>query len=1175
MLTPSQLRALDTSSHRSVTANAGSGKTLVLVERCIDILVSGKAGVKEVVAITFTDKAASELKRKVSEGIARRLAEASDPALRGKLEDIREQLSAAVVDTIHSFCSRILREYPVEAGVDAAFTVLEPVDQQMMLEAAIRSTFESILQEEGGGQRERLFALLRALGKFNVLTIVNTLALKREQVERWILPGGIYTRSDDETLRAWRSHLSAFVTEEFADPRVMSDMRELVQAAKPNETMRLRQLLHALERAETLDDRLHRFEALLNDMLTQKGEPRKKMFGENARIAAPASRLKGKLKNLAPLLPVVTTDDDGLHVTLLKHSRMLLELYQHAIERYEQAKEERSYLDFEDLQLRTKHLLRNEKVRRKLAQRFKFIMVDEYQDTNKLQYEILLPLVDHLAGRNLFIVGDPKQSIYGFRNADVAVFTETKEHIAAHAGPDSAVVLAESFRLLRDIVAFVNCVFSTLMDPEKGRHEIPYDRLVRGRQNAAPGRVELILRDEPEPGRQGISEGELIARRILKLRDERHEVFDKNEQARNFRFSDCAILIRSRTGLAGLEEALVHHRIPYLVSSGVGYFQTQGIYDFYNYFRFMLNTEDDVALAGILRSPFFNVSDAELFEVSLDRKARSFWNHLAGKRAKNAVVPSLLRAVDILRGHIALASRLPVPDLVNRITDDTSYAGFVAGTPRAEQTFANLEKLKRFARSYERLGFTTLYDFTARLKRLIEQEEREGQAAVDILADAVKVMTIHAAKGLEFPVVFVPGLERTFRPDNEPYLDDALGMAFSIEDDGEETIPITEFLRRQSRARMIAEEKRIFYVACTRARDMLVLSGTRPGKRSTENCLNWLLDALQAGEGGDPDAFTQQTVTEYLRVQGDRYEVAKEKHPLRVHVLTVKNLAPQSQLQASFASPVEEPALMLDPIASQPHGEIFSASKIRTYMTCPAKYYLRYVAGLPAESVRLFSDRPDEEADVEIPADLRGRTFHYIMQHIDGIGADRGNILAGMKRFIHRDSYSIVAEPSVQLEELATSVVRLLESEFWRETATASDARTEFPIMAAFGNDYLTGTLDRMFRDRQGTWHILDYKTDAVDEKTLAEKVRQYEPQIQFYALLVKGYLRVERIRAHLFFSSLCKEVSFAYGADELHKYETELASVITKIHARDFKREGRACDFCPFFPRGCAAVIS
>jgi ATP-dependent helicase/nuclease subunit A len=1183
MLTPSQQKALDTSRHLSVTANAGSGKTMVLVERYINILTSGKAYVSEVVALTYTDKAASELKRKISDAVSKKIAEATDSQSKNKLEEIREQLSAAIIGTIHSFCAKVLREYPVEAGVDAAFIVLEGVDQQVMLEAAMKETFDSILKEEEGKEkREQLFDVLRALGKYKVLDIVEELALKREQVERWILPGGLYSQSDDEILSHWRKHLSGLAKSELNDSFLLKDAQEIIAAANGKKQPSVDEQFKRFRRAKELGEQVRIFSELMEMMLTQKGMLRKDFFGKEGeeRYVLQAERLNAKRDALAPLVAFVQDEkNDHVHRTLLTQTRVLLELSQNVVERYEEKKVEGAYLDFEDLQIRTKNLFRNERIRRKLAQRFKYIMVDEYQDTNKLQYEILLPLVGNLSHGNLFIVGDPKQSIYGFRNADVTVFNKTKTDIEKKSGEESTVVLNDSFRLLRDLVAFVNLIFAPLMKAENGEHEVAYEPLVRGRQNNANGRVELIVRDAPAGEEETpLSEGELIARRILRLYIEKYQVFGNGEQPQDVKFRDFAILLRSRNGLPGLEEAFIRHNIPYLVSGGVGYFQTQGIYDFYNYFRFLLNTDDDVAFVGILRSPFFNVSDAELFEISLERRATSLWKQLESKKGNVKRFPSLLRAVETLKEDLVVASRLPVPELVNRIIDETSYAGFVAGNARAGQIFANLEKLKRLARSYEERGFTNLFDFVGRLKRLIEEEEQEGQAAVDVLADAVKIMTIHGAKGLEFRVVIVPSLERTFRSDNEPFLDDELGIGFTAlaAQEEEVSVPITEFLKKKSRSKTIAEEKRIFYVACTRARDMLILSGLPKDNRSSNSYMNWLLDCLDVEDNVASSELTFDVTTACLSAEKEQFRTSKLKHRLDVHVVTEKDLNAVGSIQLPSPAHIEKSHLLIEPIEAKTRGEIFSASKIRTYIECPSKYYLRYVAGLPVTTIRLFNDPIDDEQDVQIPADLRGRAFHYVMQHIDTIGDDVNRIRSELKKFIARDSYSILSEPSIELEELAQCIVDVLNSVFWNEVKKGSDARTEFTIMTTLGDDFLTGTLDRVYRDANGVWNVLDYKTDAVTEQTLQQKVEHYEPQLKFYALLVRKFFSAEQVQTNLLFTSFVeKPIQFKYTLNDLLKFEKELSSTISRLHSGKFLRDGKPCEGCPFLPQGCSALLN
>ncbi len=1182
MLTSSQQLALNTSHHLSVTANAGSGKTRVLVERYIEILTSGKAFVSEVVALTFTDKAASELRKRISEGVARKIAEETDQGKRDRLETIREQLAGAMIGTIHWFCKKILQEYPVEANVDASFTVVEGVDRKMLIEQSIKETFRSILNDEPyTAKREELFRVLRALGKPAVLRIVEQLVEHRELVQRWIGVDGLYSQPDDVVLARWRTHLSETVNNEVNDPQLLKDLRDLVDAASGRDALTVSVTYKAFIKTTEVNKRLLLLNELLAKLLTE-GKLRKKLFGNKAvsLLAAQAERLKKADDVLSSLLTFVAQGNDDEHRLLLSQTRLLLELYQNVTERYAEKKFESAQLDFDDLQFHASELLRNDRVRKRLSQRFKYIMVDEYQDTNRLQYEILLPLVDNLARGNLFIVGDPKQSIYGFRNADVAVFERTKHDISGIAGTTSSVVLNDSFRLLRDIVAFVNLVFTPLMTAKASEYDVAYEPLVRGRQNNASGSVELLLRDRVSNGDKGeddgtnpVSEGECIARRILQLHAERHEIFDKNEISHPIQFRDIAILIRSRNGLGDIEEALIRHNIPYIVSSGVGYFQTQGIYDFYNYFCFLLNPDNDVALAGVLRSPFFNVSDAELFEAGFGRRVVSLWDEIRSQRVAQKRLASLTNAIELLNVDLEIAARLPIAELVERIIAQTGYAGFVASTNRATQIMANIEKLKRLARRYEEQGFKTLYDFVGRLRRLIDEEEQEGQATIDVLADAVKIMTIHAAKGLEFPVVILPGLDRRVRDDSQPFLDEELGVAFSAGES--ERNPLAEFLKRRSYQKTVAEEKRILYVACTRARDMLILSGELPKNRSTKNHLNWLLDGLGLDDEIPDQTLRFQVSTSYLEVAGDSYVRKASDHLLHIKSIRPNDLTGSERVDTPIPHIEQSKRLLLDPLSFAPRGEMFSASKIRTYVECPAEYYLRYVAGLPTSNRRQVYRAVDDEQDVTIPAELRGRAFHHLMQHIDELTIQPAALREELSSYLAQDSLSIISEPSIELDAIVNLVMNVTQSKFWNEVKRGTETHTEFTVMSRLGDNFLTGTMDRIYRDEKGVWNIVDYKTDAVVSSELKKKAQTYEAQLQFYALLIQKYFAADQVRAVLLFTALCDSpVWFSYSGSDMRDFEVELASTITRIHAREFQPGSGVCISCPFSPTGCSNLL-
>ncbi|MEN3039626.1 MAG: UvrD-helicase domain-containing protein, partial [Candidatus Kryptonium sp.] len=266
-------------------------------------------------------------------------------------------------------------------------------------------------------------------------------------------------------------------------------------------------------------------------------------------------------------------------------------------------------------------------VRKKLANQFRYIMIDEYQDTNHLQYEIVKKLINEFSGNTkLFVVGDDEQSIYGFRGSDVEVFSVTKNEIIERNGEE--VPLSESFRLLKGIAAFVNAVFEKIMGEKISIYEVEHKPIVVGRDIDDDGIVELLVvkKDSTEKEEDDESvEANFVAQRILGLLEDEKAYVYKDGLKKKVEAGDIAVLIRNRNVLKPLESAFVKLGIPYIVSGGIGFYQTQEIYDFLNYLKFLVNTNDDVALVGILRSPFFAVSDREIFNISVYGEGSTFW----------------------------------------------------------------------------------------------------------------------------------------------------------------------------------------------------------------------------------------------------------------------------------------------------------------------------------------------------------------------------------------------------------------------------------------------------------------------------------------------------------------------------------------------------------------------
>ena len=1172
MQTPRQQRALDTSRHLCVTANAGSGKTRVLVERYVSLLLSGQASPGDLVALTYTDKAASELKRKIAERITEAIAHERDPAVKVHLEEVREGLASASIGTIHAFCSRLLREHPVEAGIDAAFSVIEGLDQQTMLQEAVKESFQASLR--GDRTRARSAALADAvakLGKQRVLACITTMVEKRETVRRLTGAGGLYSRPDEEILSVWQEELDARLQSELSDPAFLLDLERVVGVAMGKTAEDVRKEFIRFAHEPALRPRMETLAHLTELMFTKELDLRKSFSGgkevetefgdETARIAA-------RWVALAPLVRVsLDRSAEHRHRSMLATTRLLLEVFRDVLARYGRMKAEVGRLDYEDLLVLTRDLLGNPEVSTRLARRFKFIMVDEYQDTNRLQYELLLPLVNGLRSGNLFIVGDPKQSIYGFRNADVAVFEQTRADVQRVGGPPSEITLEESFRPLRDLAAFVNLVFSRIMTAGRNfAYEVAYDPLVQARQNRDPGRVELLLSGNAEE--PAVTEVDMIARRILGLIAARLTVCMEDEGPREIRFSDIAVLLRSRAMLPSLEEALVRHRVPYVVSAGVGYFQSQDILDFYNYLQFLLNPGNDVALAGILRSPFFGISDAELFQISRSGTGGSLWERV---RSNRPPLPPVARATAMLEDDLLAGRRLTLPDLINRISGRTLFPGKIAGTARGEQAAANFEKLIAMARSYDAQGFTTLAEFVSRLKQLVDEEKKEGQGIIEHADDTVQVMTIHSAKGLEFPVVILPFLDRPFGQDDEPFLDDSYGIAFGPGGEGEGDPPLLDLLRNTNARKTIAEEKRIFYVACTRARDMLILSGDPAvGKRSV-SCMGWLLDALGEEHPRAPGTLNFTMRTDCLNLESGQFVPVTVEHVLSVHLVSPSDLPGVDRARKETAGKRILPELMIAPLRTRQRGEIYSASKIRTYLECPAKYYHQYALGLPSGGGPFAWGDDEDLKDRESPAELRGRIFHSMMAAADALTENPSRLLEEARRAFALEAPFGFRTPDQVINDAARLVQAVISSAAWGSIARGTESRTEYTISTSFGDDFLTGTMDRVYRDTDGIWTVLDYKTDSVDRGLIAQRGMLYWPQLEFYGYLVHRYHGADRVRLLLLFTTtpdnvLHKELSSA----ELEQFGQSLGEVISRIRRSDFASKSPHCRDCPFQASEC-----
>ena len=620
-LTPHQELALITTGHMALTANAGSGKTFVLARKYLAALINDKLEISSVAAITFTEKAASELYHKISILIDERIAESKSLSDKKLLEKIRRQLVSANISTIHSFCTSILREYPVEAELDARFV---PIDEnlseeliELSVEEMIRTSFENELVIEDLKYLIRIFSSKIRLqnqivklikNRKNVFTVKeNIYSLEEKEIAEYF-----FNEYSKNFFIIWDKQKKTFIEN-------LSLINSAVQSVDSENTIAIevKSILEKLKSESQLNQTLKYLSELKAFIFTEKITIRKRGYMKNE-IAESLSTSIDNAEDLMKSLHTFQIPENHreIELELARFGKTLLAFFESALNIYESKKKNEGFIDYEDILLHTKLLLDNKDVQKSISDKYKFIMVDEFQDTNEIQYKIFLPILDYLKGGRLFIVGDEKQSIYKFRDAEIEIFNLTRSDIKNSVGEENLLILPDSFRMTPIICAFCNYIFNNLFnEPDENLGEVPATDLVCARIDDKIGHVEFLISRESEENIND-SEAELVAKKILFLINNS-----------NYTYKDISILVRKRKYFIDLEKVFLKYEIPFTIIGGRGFYQRQTIADIFNYLSFLADENNSSALVGVLRSPFFNVSDSRLFEISLN-KGRSFWRKL-------------------------------------------------------------------------------------------------------------------------------------------------------------------------------------------------------------------------------------------------------------------------------------------------------------------------------------------------------------------------------------------------------------------------------------------------------------------------------------------------------------------------------------------------------------------
>lgn len=1119
--TKGQKQAIETTNRAVVVeAGAGTGKTWVLVQRFLYLLHEHPDwSLESIYAITFTEKAAREMRGRVRREVERQARlHPDDPRWRER----RRNLSRLQISTIHSLCARLLRENALFAEVDPLFEVLDEQEADVLKEEAVRLAIRALNAED-----HPALELLTSLQVYDLRRVMGTMLAIRGTLDP--LFGDL--KDPDVLLERWEKGLKDM--RKALWERCIQDMPELSRALKRVTRVEIQ------DPNDKLADTVHRAQSgcryFRGEDLVSAAEEwlsidlrggRQASWGGKEDLALLKSDLKlireaaQTLEKSGALLEVGAEEEE-----VARHLQLWESLWETLTRVYDRLKEDRQALDFDDLEaLAAQMLTQHPRPPRLEATRaaIQHLLVDEFQDTNQRQKQIIYALAPPEED-DLFLVGDAKQSIYRFRQADVSVFRDTADHIQRYTG-HPAVQLQTSFRSHRALITALNDLFQEVLQPQGEEHaayEAPPGPL-KANRTAGEGQetpVEILLLPEEDQEGERLSaedarlwEARWIARRLSELKTEGWKVWDKKqERYRPFRYGDAAILFRATTHFPLYEGEFKKAGLPYLTVSGRGYYDRQEVRDLIVLLKALQNPYDDLSLAAALRSPLFNLNDETLYRLR--------WYQKKAGREEEAIPfcealetpprtdqPEKVAFAGAVLGNLwDLSGRVDVWSLLKEALGQTAYAAALAlHDGETGRKRVNVRKFLGMARDY---GRADLAGFLRRLSDLQSREAREGEAlGAEPESGAVQLMSIHAAKGLEFPVVFLADLGRSkqggFR---SPYLlhDPSFGVVCKSRDENGEWQKNAGYVWGEWMTERMeeAENKRLLYVACTRAADRLIMSGR------TGNSRSWLHDIRE--------------IWDIPAVGPEREEVSLSGGACGIRIFRPREPLAAEPVVLEAGEPA--PGLVDIPPLAAPLPEEKGA------ISAPVTRWVEQFEPAP-EHGELKPAVWREEARKtrrKAPGHAVGSLVHAALAHWDCLAYEEEKLRKTLMQFLpyagtlprHRDDV---------INRGVTNLRRFKHHPLYRVINRAAERFHELRFTYQSEAGALHGVIDLLYRDPERGWTLIDWKTDILGQDQRAIMGKRYRLQMAAYAKAVEANWGISPRASLVYFYPQLRETSFS-----------------------------------------------
>ena len=1181
--TEEQQKVIDTmGSDILVSAAAGSGKTAVLVARIMRMITDKEhpIDIDRLLIVTFTKAAADEMRERISRAIQDKLH--SDP------ENIQLQKQAtyihkAQITTIDSFCKYLISNHFDDIGVDPSLRVADEAETKLLMQDAMAE-----LMEEKHAQAEPEF--IRCLECFaagkneknfeEMILKIYQFAMSSPWPEEWLEESlKVYKCKDFQMLNEME-----FVQELLAQVRgLVEECLELYKKAllvceEPDGPYMYAELLEkeyvmmeALKKATSYEQYSWAFSSLdFGRLPTKKDDAvatQKREYIKNLRSEVKEQLISIKEKYFGISTEQIFSDVAGC----LENATVLVNLTKEFMKAFAEKKAEKKIMDFQDMEHMALEILYDEKdgervpsdTAKMYREYFEEIMIDEYQDSNQVQELLLMSMARIEDGKkNRFMVGDVKQSIYKFRLACPEIFME-KYNRYAKEGNEVRIDLSKNFRSRKEVVDTVNVIFEQIMDVSLGG--IVYDEAARLNLGAEyplnpECKSELLLYEKDgEEGAGQLSgkdgEAEMIALRIQKLVGTMQVTDKDTKKLRPARYGDIVILLRS-IGNSGtiIRKALENRGIPVHIPVSTGYFKAIEIRQVLDYLRILNNPYHDIELCGVLKSPFFVFLDEELALikgsipkeysrkhfypvmkafVSQEYMGRSFeLQSPLEPEQLSKLQDKVLAALGLIKENRKKAVYLSVYELIQELMRQCNYMEYEAAMPAGQKRKANLEMLLQKAIDFEKTSYHGLFDFVRYMEQLEKYEVDFGEAGtVDENENAVRIMTIHKSKGLEFPICFVSGLSKRYNMQSVHdtlLFDSKLGIAMDYVNSRTrvkaENI-YKNFMAEKTKKEGIAEEFRVLYVALTRAKEKLIMTGYI-------NSMEKALKACQGLQGADilPLLMRSSASNHMSLILASFYnrgmleeicQIVQEKDLEQVTFM--QETSREYRKEELFAQMKKNGGDLYEKLSERFAYEYPHSSLSRLY-TKTSVSELKKAAMKENEEVPVLFET-DDRSIAYLPKYMRkndepsgvntGSAYHKVLELLDYekyLAIDESgwevSVLQDMEEYREKGLLSKEFQEIVRPERIA----RFLKSECAKrmgEAAKTGKLFKERPFVmqipaSRLGDEFpadegvlIQGIIDVYFKEGDELV-VLDYKTDRVGNKE--ELVKRYKTQLDYYA---------------------------------------------------------------------------